>query len=150
VASWRIPSGGRRSREGGDRAVFELVSRGRRAIPPLRPFLLEGKPSRIYQPRCWTVEVLAMLGVKDVLAEYLLAKEKIVDPVVEFEEEAVQDAAARELARWRTREVFAVLVERARRRITPGVVEALKRFARPEIIPYLDKALEDNFCQEAA
>lgn len=134
----------------GDRAVFELIHAGAAAIEPLRRFLIEGRPSGIYQPRQWAVEALSGLGAKQVLIEYLLREKQIPDPVACFGEETVKSAAALELVKWKTPEVFRALMEMSRRLLLPGVVEALGQFANVEAIPHLDQALEDDMCREAA
>jgi HEAT repeat protein len=130
--------------------AFGLHRAGDKAIGPLREFLSYGRPSGIYQPRRWAVVVLASLGAKDVLIEYLRREKEIPDPVARFGEEAVENAAARVLAEWRTEDVFQVLMEIGRRRLLAGVVEALGEFERVEAVPILDRALEDDMCRPAA
>ena len=63
-------------------AAAALIGCGARAIPPLRSFLLQGRPRGIYQPRQLAVETLGQLGAKDVLLEYLNKPLAIKDPVV--------------------------------------------------------------------
>jgi HEAT repeat protein len=65
-------------------------------------------------------------------------------------EEAVESAAARELIRWPSEEVFQLLLSLATERCLPGVLEALGEFQRPEAVPCLVKALEDDVCRRAA
>jgi hypothetical protein len=134
----------------GDRAVSELIAYGHRAIEPLRQFLLEGKPSAIYQPRQRAVEALAALGAKEVLVEYLRRHKDIVDPDVRLGEEAVESTAARHLSKWPSEEVYQILLEIAQERCLPGALEALAEFRMPESIPYLVMALEDDVCRPAA
>jgi hypothetical protein len=134
----------------GEQAVRKLVACGVEAIGPLKEFLFQGRPSGIYEPRRRAVAALASLGAKDVLIEYLLLDKQIPDPVARFGEEAVENAAARALAAWRTEDVFLVLLEVSRRRLLAGVVEALGDFGRMEAVPYLDRALEDDMCGAAA
>jgi hypothetical protein len=134
----------------GEQAAYKLADCGAGAIGPLRKFLLQGRPSGIYQPRCWAVAALASLGAKDVLIDYLRWEKQIRDPVVRLGEEAVENAAARELAQWRTEDVFQALLEISRKRLLPGLVEALGEFRRAEAVPYLDRALEDDVCRRAA
>ena len=62
----------------------------------------------------------------------------------------MKNAAARELARWRTREVLDALLSFALPHCQPGIVDALGKFATPEAIPYLLHALEDDLCQASA
>jgi hypothetical protein len=134
----------------GERAVSELIAYGHRAIEPLRQFLLEGKPSAIYQPRQRAVEVLAALGAKEVLVEYLKRQKGIVDPDVRLGEEAVESTAARHLVRWPSEEVYQVLLEIIQKRCLPGALEAISEFRRPASIPYIVMALEDDVCRPAA
>jgi HEAT repeat protein len=134
----------------GEKTVGKLMAYGRLAIEPLRRFLLEGRPSVVYQPRRWAVEVLAGLGAKDTLIEYLKRKKAIRDAAIRFGEEPVENAAARALCRWPTEDVFQILLEVSRRRSQLGLVEALGRFRRTQAIPYFIHALEDDICRSAA
>ncbi len=134
----------------GERAVDLLVACGKEAIAPLRNYLLESKPSHIYQPRQRAVNALADLGAKEVLIEYLCAPKYIADPVIRFGEEAVENTAARLLAIWQTDDVFEVLLRMAYARALPGVIEALSLFRRPESIPLFIAALMDDFSRNAA
>lgn len=134
----------------GDRFVDLLVAHGQTAIPFLRNFLMEGKPSHIYQPRQRAVNALAGLGAKDVLIEYLCLSKNIENPVTRFGEEAVENTAARLLAVWQTDDVFDVLSRIARTRLLPGVIEALSLFRKPESIPVFITALTDDFSRNAA
>jgi hypothetical protein len=134
----------------GDFAAAALVGCGPRAIPPLREFLLQGKPRGIFQPRQLAVETLAELGARAVLIEYLRQERTITDPVVRFSEAAVESTAARALSRWRTEEVYHTLKNLADTRLLPGLVEALGEFGRTEIIPYFLWALGDDECRDAA
>ena len=135
---------------GGDQVVDLLVACGERAVAPLRKYLMEGKPTHIYQPRQKAVNALARLGAKEVLIEYLCAPKDIPDPVFRFGEEAVENTAARALARWKTNDVFDVLLRIAYTRTLPGVIEALGSFRRPEPIPLFITALTDDITRNAA
>ena len=134
----------------GELAVYVLVACGERAIPPLREFLLHGRPSVVHEPRRRAVRALAELGAKDVLVDYLRMPKPIADAAVRFGEEAVENAAARALGNWQTRDAFEVLLEVGRSRVLPGVVEALGRFGRSEAIPYLIIALGDDVARRDA
>jgi hypothetical protein len=134
----------------GERTLVRLMACGPRAIGVLKEFLWEGKPSGIYQPRRWAVEALASLGAKDVLLEYLRRDKAISDPVVRLGEEAVENAAARELARWPSEEVWQTLFEILQHRYLPGALETLGEFRRPEAVPYFVRALEDDICRSVA
>jgi HEAT repeat protein len=135
---------------GGDLTVSLLVGCGARAVPPLRELLLNGKPRGVFQPRQRAVEALAELGAKDVLMEYLSQKRAIADAVVRFGEEAVENTAARELARWPIEEVFQFLMDLAQRRMLTGAVDALGQFERPEAVPVFVKALGDDVSRPSA
>lgn len=134
----------------GDQAVDLLVGCGREAIEPLRRYLMEGKPSHIYQPRQRAVNALSGLGAKEVLIEYLYAPKDISDPVNRFGEEAVVNTAARLLAVWQSDDVFEVLSRIPYTQTLPGVIEALASFRRPETIPLFIEALKDDFSRAAA
>jgi HEAT repeat protein len=135
---------------GCDKAAAKLVWCGRPAISALRRFLLEGKPSVIYQPRRAAVEALRGLGAKDALMEYLTLRRDIPDAATRFAEECVKNAAACELAKFRTRDVLDVLLSFALPHSRPGIVEALGEFNSLEAIPYFLRALEDDLCQAPA
>ena len=134
----------------GERAVDLLVECGEWAIAPLRKYLMEGKPSHIYQPRQRAVNALARLNAKEVLVEFLSTPKEISDPVFRFGEEAVENTAARALAKWQTDEVFEVLLWIADSRTLPGVIEALGTFRRQEAIPLFIAALMDDVSRTAA
>ena len=134
----------------GEEAAAALVACGQRAVAPLRRFLLEGRPSGIYQPRRWAVQALAGLDAKDVLLEYLRRDMPIADAVARLGEEAVQNAAATALKQWPSEEVYAVLTGILQRRHLPGAVETLGELGRLEAIPYIIAALEDDVCRAAA
>lgn len=134
----------------GDHAVDLLVGEGQEAVEPLRHYLLDGKPSHLFQPRQRAVTALAGLGAKDVLIEYLYAPKEIVDPLVRFGEEAVINTAARLLAVWQTDEVFDALLHVASTQAPAGVIDALASFKRPETIELFIEALKDDFSRNAA
>lgn len=134
----------------GKDAVEGLVRCGPAAIMPLRLFLLEGRPRKIFQPRLWAVEALARLGAKDILVEYLLQDKEISDPEDRFGEEAVESAAARFLSSWHSQNVFQILLKLSERRMLLGLIDALAEYKRPESIPYFERALEDDFYRPAA
>jgi HEAT repeat protein len=134
----------------GEAAVLKLLSHGPSAIEPLKEFLLHGKPSNVYQPRRWAVEALARLGARDILIEYLRWKKDIPDPVLSTGEQAVEDAAARELAALPGKDVLQLFLDLARTRPLPAVLEALGEFQAIDAIPYLIDALEDDVLRHAA
>jgi HEAT repeat protein len=135
---------------GGQMASAALIGCGARAIPPLRSYLLQGKPRGIYQPRQLAVETLAELGAKEVLLEFLETPSEIKDAVVRFGEEAVRSTAARELARFPTEDVFERLQKVALDNLLPGLVETFGTFGRTETMPYLLWALGDGICRASA
>jgi hypothetical protein len=134
----------------GQSAVEALAACGAIAIPPLREFLLSGRVTSVPQPRMWAVEALALLGAKDALIEYLQAPARIVDPQLQFAEDAVRNTAGRRLSAWRDNQTFEILLDLCRKRNLPGVIETLAGFERAEAIPCLDRALEDDLCRQAA
>lgn len=131
-------------------AMVRLMARGEEAVEPLRCYLLAGRITSVFQPRCWAVEALGALGARDALLEYLGQGRPVADPVLRLSEDAVESAAARALAAWRSDEVFGVVLERARARLLPGLLEALGRFRRAEAVPILIRALEDGLCRRPA
>ena len=134
----------------GQSAIEELVACGPRAIPPLREFLLSGRITSVPQPRMWAVEALALLEARDVLIEYLQAPSRGVDAQLQFAEDAVKNTAGRRLSAWRDNETFEFLLEFCKKANLPGVIETMAEFERPEAIPCLDRALEDDMCRIAA
>ena len=134
----------------GHRAAEQLVACGEGAVEPLRDYLINGRPSHIFQPRQWAVQALARLGAWPVLLEYLGLPKDIADPVTRFGEEAVENTAARALADRQTEEVFQVLYRLAGQRLLPGVIEALGAFRRPETVALFITALGDDLCRAAA
>ncbi len=134
----------------GELGVDMLVACGKKAITPLQHFLLQGKPSCIFVPRQRAVRALAELGAKNVLLDYLASEEHIVDPVAAHGEEAVKNTAARALGAWRTEDVFEALRQVLRRKHLVGAIETLGEFRRPEAVPELIEALEDDFCRTFA
>lgn len=134
----------------GQQASTELAGFGASAIEPLKHFLITGPPRGIFQPRQWAVEALGALGAKDVLLDYLRRDDHISDPVVSHAEDAVRNTAARLVARWKTDDVFELLLRLAQKRILPGIVAALGSFRRKEVLPILERALEDDVARPTA
>ncbi len=93
-----------------DQAAVSLASLGTAAVPALKKFLFGGHPSVVYQPRRAAVEALARIGAKHVLIQYLMWNKPIEDAGTRFGEECVQNAAARELAKFGTRDILDVLL----------------------------------------
>jgi len=135
---------------GGEETVASLVGLGPVAIEPLSEFLLQGKPSKIFQPRLWAVEALGRLGARDVLISYLLQEKEIADPEESFGEEAVASAAARFLAAWPGEDMRRLLLKLSERRLLIGLIDALAELKASEAIPYFERALEDDFYRPAA
>ncbi len=133
-----------------EETVASLVELGPVAIEPLKKFLLEGKPSKVFQPRLGAVKALAGLGAREVLLEYLFQEREIVDPEERLGEEAVASAAARALAAWPDKETRRLLLKLSDHRVLNGLIEALAEFRAPEAIPYIVRALEDDFYRPAA
>lgn len=134
----------------GEQTVKKLVDLGSAAVEPLRSFLLEQKPRKIFQPRLWAVKALALLGARDVLIEYLLQQRSIADPEDRFGEEAVESAAVRFLSNWPSEEVYQLLFELSRKRMLVGLMDALAEYRHPKTIDYFLRALEDDFYRPAA
>ena len=134
----------------GDPAVEILIARGPRAIPYLADFLLKGSPRTIALPRCRAVHALGELGGRSALISYFTDYKPPRDAAVLFAEDAVLSAAAGELMRWKSDEVFQVLLAAAGQRATGAMVLALGEFCRPESVPLLFDLLEDDLCRDDA
>jgi hypothetical protein len=134
----------------GELGVDMLVACGERAVEPLRRFLFEGKPSGIFVPRQRAVRALAELGAKQVLLDYLALEKHIADPIAAHGEEAVKNTAARALGAWRTDDVYQALRGVLQKKLLLGAIEVLGEFRRPEAVPELIAALEDDFCRTTA
>ncbi|HTZ56874.1 MAG TPA: HEAT repeat domain-containing protein [Acidobacteriaceae bacterium] len=134
----------------GELAVDVLICHGREAIEPLAEFLLYGDPRTIAIPRVRAVRALGGLDARDVLLSYFDGVAQPKDPVVLFAEDAVRSQVARELARWRSEEIFQAILKAAKQRATTGLIETLGEFARQEAIPLLFENLEDDLCRGAA
>ena len=131
----------------GERALAQLIAIGSPAVESLKNFLFHGKPSVVYQPRRWAVEALGALKAKDVLLDYLRWKKDIPDPATRFAEQSVENAAARELAAWRTDDVLRALLDIALPHPQAGIIDALGEFGRMEALSYFIRALEDDVCR---
>lgn len=134
----------------GELAITILIACGQRAVPYLERYLLTDSPRSIALPRCRAVHILGELGAYSTLISYLQDYELPADPIVLFAEDAVRSAVARELLRWKSDEVFRVLLEASQRRVTNGIVLALGEFRRKESIPQLFDMLADDLCREEA
>jgi HEAT repeat protein len=134
----------------GDLGVIEVIACGTPAIPPLRALLFAREPSGQFQIRGRAVEALASLGAYEVLIDYLSGEHTAQDPVEQLGDDAVINAAARALANVREERVFQLLFKLAQRPSWTGVIQAMGVFERPEAIPLLIKALEEDASRPAA
>lgn len=135
---------------GGESAVERMVAFGQQAIPHLEQFLLACPPRTIPIPRSRAVHALGELGAYSVLLKYFERYERPSDAAVLFAEDAVRSAAAKELARVRSEEVYHVLLDATQQRATSGLVQALGEFRRHESVPLLFELLEDDLCRSDA
>jgi hypothetical protein len=124
----------------GEAVVTALVQLGRRAITPLRTFLLEGRPSTVYHPRRWAVAALGGLGAVDVLLEYLNNPRKIDDPQLRFAEDPVQNAAIRALAAQADQGIVQFFLEFSKRKMLPSLAEVFGQLQCTAALPFLDRA----------
>jgi len=139
-----------KSLHNGDLGVIEVIACGKPAIPPLRALLFERDPGGQFQIRCRAVEALASLGAYDVLIDYLRGERAAQDSVERLGDDAVINAAARALANVREERVFQLLLKLAQRPSLTGVIQAIGMFERPEAIPFLINALEEDASRQAA
>ena len=139
-----------RSLHDGDLGVVEVVACGARAIPALRALLFEREPSGLFETRCRAVQALGALDARDVLIEYLAMPHEAADPVEQLGNDAVLNAVARAVAKYRDEQVFQLLRHLAGRRLLPGVVGGLGSFNRQEAIPYLVDSLAEDECRPIA
>jgi hypothetical protein len=128
----------------GELGVSMLVACGQKAVPPLRRYLLEGRPRVVYQPRQRAVRALAELRAKDVLLDYLAVPKETLAPEIRYAEEAVESTAARLLSQWHTEDVFQKLLNLASRRTVVGAIETLGEFRRIDALPVFIRLLGDD------
>jgi hypothetical protein len=134
----------------GDRGVLEIVHIGQRAVPELRRRLFQREPSGLFQPRCHVVDALSALHATNVLFEFLQTDRHIPDPVERAGEDAVINAAARALRDSTDDAVYQRMMFLAESRKLVGPVEVLGVMRRPETLPCLVAALEDDLARPAA
>lgn len=134
----------------GELGISMLVACGERAIPPLRRILLTGSPRSVFVGRQRAVKALSELGAVSALIEYLTEEKHISDPVLRYSEEAVENSAAHELGKWKTEQVFHVLLEIVNLRALRGAIEAIGTFGRKDAVPPLIRHLEDDVARPAA
>jgi hypothetical protein len=134
----------------GPQAAAHLVACGTAAVPPLRRFLVEGRPRGVFQTRVWAAQALGGLGADDVLLEYLRGPIGSSDPVVRFAEQTVRSAAAKILAESQLPGVSETLLDIAREERLPGALDAVAERDPETATPILIAALEDDFARDAA
>lgn len=134
----------------GQAAAERLIAAGPAAIPWLERFLLHGPARTVALPRCRAVHALSELGAAGPLLAYFRQHHHPKDAAVRFAEDAVRSAAAEELAKHKSDEVYETLLDAARDRITGGLIRALSEFRRASSIPVFFAALDDDLCREDA
>jgi HEAT repeat protein len=134
----------------GEAAAERLIAAGPAAIPWLERFLLTGPARTVALPRCRAVHALGELGAQGALFAYFRQHHHPEDAAVRLAEDAVRTAAAEELAKLKSNDVYEALLDAARDRITGGLIRALAEFRRAESIPVLFAALDDDLCREEA
>lgn len=134
----------------GESGVLDVVACGPSAVPALRRFLFAREPSGLYEPRRHAVEALAALGAHDALIDFLASPHAISDPVERAGEEAVLDAAARALVHCGDPRLPSLLLRLARAWQSPGAIEVLGNWRRPEALPCIVAALADDIARPAA
>ena len=128
----------------GDTGLLEVIKLGPDVVPALRRLLFAPEPSGLHQARHRATEALAALGAFDVLADFLVSRQPIVDPVERLGEEVVIGAAARAISRLREEWVFLLLAVLAAHRCIPGVLAGLGSFHRKDSIEIFVSALGED------
>ncbi|MDA8333568.1 MAG: hypothetical protein M0Z41_01025 [Peptococcaceae bacterium] len=132
-----------------DLAALDLVSYGQAAVGPLGKFLFTREPGGLFQARRQAVEILAALGAKEILINFLAHPRVVADPVEQAGEDAVISAVAQALTPWQSDEVFSLLLEAADRKLLAGIVAALGEYGREDAMPVFAAALGEDFCRAA-
>lgn len=133
----------------GAEGIAEVVAVGAPAVPALRDILFEREPSGLFQVRCRAAEALGRLGAFDVLEEFL-RKPRHGDAVERLGDDVAISAAARAIARQKDNKTFELLCELARTHPLGGLIAALASFRRPEAIPILISALNEDEVRQTA
>lgn len=130
-----------------------LISMGEPAVPALTRFLL-GPPGLHPQPRVLAAEALGAIAGAGAIRALIAAMCRGPIPglaaVLTISEEAVRNAAARELGRIGDRSAAGPLLYVLRRSHLIDAGRALLRFHDGRAIPALVKCLEDSFVRERA
>lgn len=134
----------------GDRATEALIAIGQGSVPFLEQYLLDGRPRSLPLPRCRAVRALGELGAWSILIAYFRQYRRPEDAAVLFAEDSVRSVAAQQLMRWKSDEIYRTLLDASRQRVTSGLILALGEFRRPESVPSLFAAMEDDLCREEA
>jgi HEAT repeat protein len=129
----------------------EVLLLGERAVPALTSFL-NGPPTQFPDGRVLAAEALGRIGGERAFHGLLQALDpqrfEGLSPVFRLSEETVQDAVARQLARFHDRRAIPRLLEALRDRHLLGAAEALVQLQEPEALPWLIEGLEDAFKRE--
>jgi hypothetical protein len=133
-----------------DAAVAELIACGPAAIAPAKQVLMRQERSGLFQIRCAAVDVLAGLRAFETLTEFLDCDHSFPDPIAQSGEDAVVNAAARRLGEAKYQPAFMTLCRLAKRLSLYGVIEALAAYERPDVIPILVAALDEDASRPSA
>jgi PBS lyase HEAT-like repeat len=133
-----------------ERTTLRLISCGRKAVSFLRGLLFQTDPSGIHEPRRWAVRALDRIGAHEVLIDFLNANHSCTDPVAQLGEEAVVNTAAGALAAVPSEEAYQALLRVAQWHPLAGAIEVLGQYRRPEVVPILIRALEDDLARSCA
>lgn len=131
-----------------DRVAVRLIAEGRRAVPALVRFLLDG-PRLHPQPRMAAAEALGAIEGDEardgLIAALGLLDRPIESPTLQLSEEAVSNTAAACLVSFPAAEVVPALRTAFRRHRLVGAAEALGRLGDEDCVPDFVAALEDDF-----
>jgi HEAT repeat protein len=129
-----------------------LIGLGRQAVPALVAFL-NGPPSQFPNGRVLAAEALGTLrgeeAINGLIAVMNANPLSQLSPTLRLSEEAVRNAAARELGRIGDRRAIEPLLRALREDRLQAAAEALTAFREERAIPLLIEGLEDAFKREA-
>jgi len=136
----------------GMEAVGDVIALGPAVIPVLEQ-LLRGPPESIFEPRCLVADTLGMIGGVRAVEALLRALEdslhRDLDPVLEYAELAVINRIAENLGKLKDARSRQPLLQIMRQHAYPGVIRGLTELGEAEAIPWIVRALSDDYARDA-